>query len=626
MATTFVSGRFFDYRAVGLTPGAALYTYAAGTLTPQATYADQGGGSSNANPVICDVNGGADVWLGTSSYKFRLYTDTTGNGGTLIDEWDNISSPALAADLANETDATLGSGLVGFAPEGTGAVGRTVFSILRERKRLTDRLSTTEIDDILSGTASIDIAAKFNVALADAAGKLLILPWGTINMGAALTAMASKTWIEGQGSGTQLLCSSTTADIFTLGDSATEISSLVFSDFDIWSSVVKTAGYAFNARLTTDSLWRNVNVGSSDLYTAATAHRLFRGWYFDRFDTVEVDGGWCVTSDDGLRARGIVGDTYGSELVIDGGVRFLRQNAAGAASVRIGGCCGGVYLRRMDSSLAETGLLIDTTLVSGGVTATKRNREVFVEGANFDSCTKWGIWQVAESVALLIMEKPWSASNGTSDTTNGTMGGVLIEGGATVVPVVTIDSPILYNNQGSGLVTQGGALVSLDGGQIFQNGQATNGAHGVDFGATMPTRFSINGTDINQNGKAAKGYGINIPAALNNFNITGASVYSNAQGSINNAAGFGPTKLIRDCLGFVTESSSVATVANGTSTLVVAHGLSATPATVHLTPVGAPSVGTYSAGAFDATNFTIDNGAVAAGARQFSWRASVTGN
>lgn len=54
--------------------------------------------------------------------------------------------------------------LVRYPPEGAGAVGRTVFSILRERKRLTDRLSTSEIDDILSGTGSIDIASKFNTA------------------------------------------------------------------------------------------------------------------------------------------------------------------------------------------------------------------------------------------------------------------------------------------------------------------------------------------------------------------------------------------------------------------------------------------------------------------------------
>lgn len=50
-----------------------LYSYAAGTSTPLDTYDDQTGGNANANPVILDSNGEADVWLTESSgYKFIL--------------------------------------------------------------------------------------------------------------------------------------------------------------------------------------------------------------------------------------------------------------------------------------------------------------------------------------------------------------------------------------------------------------------------------------------------------------------------------------------------------------------------------------------------------------------------
>jgi hypothetical protein len=486
------------------------------------------------------------------------------------------------------------------------------------------------VDDILSGTGSINIATKFTNAMQAAAaaggsrGAYLDLPQGLITVGAAVApGNISRVWVEGQGSATRVQTTSATADIFMLGDSTNECSSFVFSDFDVWSSVVKSAGYAFNNRISTDSQWRNVNVGSNDLYTVAGAHRLFRGWYFDRFDTVSIYGGQCVTSDDGVQARGIVGDTFGAELVLDGNLRFFRQNAAGAAAVRIGGCCGGVYLRRMDASLAETGLIIDTTLVSGGTTATKRNREIFVEGANFDSCKSWGIKQVADSVALLVMDKPWAASCGTNDDGSG---GVFLGGGATVAPTIVMGgSPFIYNNVGPGLHVENGGFVSIDGGQITQNGTSASGGHGIEFGATNPTRFSVNGTDISLNGKVAKGYAINIPATLDNFVIDGVSVYGNLQGQINNAAGFSLSKIIRNCPGYATENSGTATVANGTSSLVVAHGLAAIPAGVLLTPIGAPSVGTYSAGAYDATNFTIDNGAVAAGARGFAWRASLTG-
>jgi hypothetical protein len=53
--------------------GGKLYTYQAGTSTPQATYTDSTGGTPNTNPVILDANGEASVWLDQSlSYKFIL--------------------------------------------------------------------------------------------------------------------------------------------------------------------------------------------------------------------------------------------------------------------------------------------------------------------------------------------------------------------------------------------------------------------------------------------------------------------------------------------------------------------------------------------------------------------------
>ena len=41
--------------------GGKLYTYAAGTTTPLATYVDHDGVTQNTNPVILDSNGEADV-------------------------------------------------------------------------------------------------------------------------------------------------------------------------------------------------------------------------------------------------------------------------------------------------------------------------------------------------------------------------------------------------------------------------------------------------------------------------------------------------------------------------------------------------------------------------------------
>jgi hypothetical protein len=53
--------------------GGKLYSYQAGTTTPQATYTDSGGLTANANPVVLDANGEANVWVDPElSYKFVL--------------------------------------------------------------------------------------------------------------------------------------------------------------------------------------------------------------------------------------------------------------------------------------------------------------------------------------------------------------------------------------------------------------------------------------------------------------------------------------------------------------------------------------------------------------------------
>ena len=52
--------------------GGKLYTYAAGTTTPQDTYSDVGLSVANTNPVILDSGGRATVFLSNSSYKFVL--------------------------------------------------------------------------------------------------------------------------------------------------------------------------------------------------------------------------------------------------------------------------------------------------------------------------------------------------------------------------------------------------------------------------------------------------------------------------------------------------------------------------------------------------------------------------
>src|SRR6185437_2204577 len=55
-----------------------LFSYAAGTTTPQPTYTDSSGTVQNTNPIILDAAGGASIWMGATPYKFVL-EDAQGN-------------------------------------------------------------------------------------------------------------------------------------------------------------------------------------------------------------------------------------------------------------------------------------------------------------------------------------------------------------------------------------------------------------------------------------------------------------------------------------------------------------------------------------------------------------------
>lgn len=110
MATTlqpFVNGRFqaLDSNGNPLS-GGLLYTYLAGTSTPQGTYTDSAGGVANANPVVLDASGEADVWLTTTAnYKFVLKD----SGGVIQWTVDNFP-PGGSGSSSSSNPQTLDPG------------------------------------------------------------------------------------------------------------------------------------------------------------------------------------------------------------------------------------------------------------------------------------------------------------------------------------------------------------------------------------------------------------------------------------------------------------------------------------------------------------------------------------
>ena len=84
--------QFFTANGVPLV-GGKLYTYAAGTVTPLATYTDYNAGTANTNPVILNSRGEASVWLGNSFYYLVL----TDSADVQIWTADNVTGSSFGA-------------------------------------------------------------------------------------------------------------------------------------------------------------------------------------------------------------------------------------------------------------------------------------------------------------------------------------------------------------------------------------------------------------------------------------------------------------------------------------------------------------------------------------------------
>jgi len=83
------AAQFFTNSGIILS-GGKLYTYAAGTTTPQATFTSSSGNTNHTNPIILDSAGrvpGGEIWLSTLPYKFLLKD----SNDVLIGTYDNVS-------------------------------------------------------------------------------------------------------------------------------------------------------------------------------------------------------------------------------------------------------------------------------------------------------------------------------------------------------------------------------------------------------------------------------------------------------------------------------------------------------------------------------------------------------
>jgi hypothetical protein len=98
------AAQFFTNSGVILS-GGKLYTYAAGTTTPAATFTSSSGNTNHTNPIILDSAGrvpSGEIWLSALPYKFLIKD----SNDVLIGTYDNISGIGAASYQVNNFTGT----------------------------------------------------------------------------------------------------------------------------------------------------------------------------------------------------------------------------------------------------------------------------------------------------------------------------------------------------------------------------------------------------------------------------------------------------------------------------------------------------------------------------------------
>jgi hypothetical protein len=127
MSSVYLSGfagagwQFFSNTGQPLS-GGMIYTYAAGTTAPAATYTTNAGNIANTNPIILDAYGRVpnEIWLTVGlAYKFVLQDASAVQIGT----WDNISGTVGSQNVVT----SFSGGSTGLTPT-TASIGAVELS------------------------------------------------------------------------------------------------------------------------------------------------------------------------------------------------------------------------------------------------------------------------------------------------------------------------------------------------------------------------------------------------------------------------------------------------------------------------------------------------------------------
>lgn len=257
VVTPTAKAQFIDAAGVPLS-GGLLYTYQAGTTTPQATYTDSTGATANSNPIVLDSRGEANIWLGSATYKFRL----ADSDNTEIWTVDNVSAPTTALSPVLSGNVTIDSDTAGPALKITQTGGGPVL-------RVQDSADPDATPFIIDNTGLVGIGTATPANALDVAG-------GTIQVSSA--GGASYTTISADATDS-IFAATSSRNLTFKTDSATRLtvnsSAATFAEtVAVTGDITATGSATITGSVTAASFsgaWANIPAGTAMLFAQTTA-------------------------------------------------------------------------------------------------------------------------------------------------------------------------------------------------------------------------------------------------------------------------------------------------------------------------------------------------------------------
>ena len=448
-----VGGQFFDNNGAPLS-GGLIYTYAAGTTTPQTTYTTSAGNIANANPIVLDSAGRVpnEIWLtSTLFYKFLLKTSV----GTQIASYDNIGPSADSASLA----ASTGASLIGYTQGGAGAVATNVQNKLRQS------VSPVDFGAVGDGTTN-DSAALILAASANKPINLCGLNY-YINTNAIIALTAP------MFNGTITVGTAITGNAFTVGGNNNYIKDVIFvGGATVTATAVTVLSSATNFTIANNTFNTFKNIGiacqAGALYGVIEGNKLYAcsaissgsqyGAITSNASNTVICGNTITQgSQTGISVFGV------SQVVIDANI-ILGDNTTNSGGIITDGYCTGVTISNNLINLVQT----EGIQVAGSIAAySNTTTDIVISGNVLLACALAGVVIYAADAGAVTNVSITGNCIRKSDLTGTAIQinraiNVTITGntlGGYLVGVDNINSPVAVNVVGNNFTGQGGTAI-----------------------------------------------------------------------------------------------------------------------------------------------------------------------